>query len=347
MKHLNLSLTLTVFIICAVFCLPFVSCSTTSEYGTTETTKEICLVKTDLPTQEVPFFPTCFTIDSAANKVYCGNLFSAIPDFITLSNLTPKATEVIHRAMKEKRPLEAIEIEAGDGRREIVALRLLPDSFKIDIIEDTTTQSSINTRLDDSQTRSSSLKKYYQGSTSYLMDRVNDIFCDHGNASHKYDMPCYPRSYINDGCYARAHFIHKIITSMGYNCEKIVLQGKNGNSLGYWDGTKCVNWLYHIAAVITVKENNEEKKLVIDPCINPGQPLSIKEWSDAIQDSRCVEKPTIYDPTFKPEIVSGDYFYYYNGKGITDPYYSRTSCVIEAIQNGDNIKKKCLYDVTL
>lgn len=334
------------FIICAVFCLPFVSCSTTSEYGVTENSKEICLVKTDLPTQEVPFFPTCFTVDSAANKVYCGNLFSAIPDFITLSNLTPEATEVILRAKKELRTFMAKEIEAGDGRREIVSLRLLPDSIKIDIIEDTAKQSSTNTKSRNTQTRSSSLNKYYQESASYLMDKVNDIFCDHNNASLKYDMPCYPRDFIRDGCYARAHFIHKIITSMGYNCEKIVLQSKGGNSLGYWDGTKCVNWLYHIAAVITVKENNEEKKLVIDPCIDSGQPLSIKEWSDTIQDSRCVEKPTNYDPTFKPEIVPGEYFYYYNGKGITDPYYSRTRCVIEAIQNGQPIKETCLRDVT-
>ncbi len=347
MKHLNLILTLTVFIICAVFCLPFVSCSTTSEYGVTETTKEICLVKTDLPTQEVPFFPTCFTVDSAANKVYCGNLFSAIPDFITLSNLTPKATEAILRAKKELRTFMAKEIEVGDGRREIVSLRLLPDSIKIDIIEDTTKQSSTNTKSGNTQTRSSSLEKYYQESTPYLMDKVNDIFCDHNNASHKYDMPCYPRDFIRDGCYARAHFIHKIITSMGYNCEKIVLQGKEDrSSLGFWNGTECVNWIYHIAAVITVKENNEEKKLVIDPSIDSKKPLSVKEWSDAIQDSRCVEKPTIYDPTFKPEIVSGDYFYYYNGKGITDPYYNRTRCVIEAIQNGESIKEKCLRDVT-
>ena len=341
MKHPNLRLTLMMFIICAVFCLPFfVSCSTTSEYSTTEITKEICLVKTDLPTQDVPFFPISFYVDSAANKVYCGNIFSAIPGFITLSNLTPEATEVILRAKKEFRPLEAKEIEAGDGSREIVSLRLLPDSIKLDIIEDTAKQSS--TKLEDSQTRSSSLKKYYQESASYLMDKVNDIFCDQCPVNI-YDIPCYPRDYITDGCCARAHFIHKIITSMGYNCEKIVLQGKeDGSSLGYWDGRKCVKWIYHIAAVITTKVGNDEQKLVIDPIIDSTRPLSVKEWSDAIQDSRCVVKPTIPDPTFKPEIVPGEYYYYYEGKQFSDPYYTKTSCAINAIKNGYQ-SNRCLY----
>ena len=174
------------------------------------------------------------------------------------------------------------------------------------------------------------------------MDKVNDIFCDQCPVNI-YDIPCYPRDYITDGCCARAHFIHKIITSMGYNCEKIVLQGKeDGNSLGYWDGTKCIKWIYHIAAVITTKVGNDEQKLVIDPIIDSTHPLSVKEWSDAIQDSRCIVKPTIPDPTFKPKIMPGDCYYLYEGNYITDPYYTKTSCAINAIKNGYQ-SNRCLY----
>ena len=168
MKPLKLKFTLMELIICAVSVCPFVSCSTTSEYGVTENTKQICLVKTNLPTQEILFLPTSFYVDSAANRLYCGNLHSPIPDFITLPNLTPKATEVILRAKKEL------------------------------------------------------------------------------------------------------------------------------------------------------------------------------EWCDAIQDARCIAKPTISDPTFKPEIMPGECYYFYEGKQLTDPYYTKTSCAINVIKNGYH-SKECLY----
>lgn len=86
------------------------------------------------------------------------------------------------------------------------------------------------------------------------------------------NMSDIPFGYKYDGCYARAHVMARRFEEMDIQVEKAWIKG----SL-FVPGTD-IQWNYHVAPVVNVKEENGQiKKYVIDPSLNDKAVL-LDEW---------------------------------------------------------------------
>lgn len=107
--------------------------------------------------------------------------------------------------------------------------------------------------------------------TKYLsITEVQDLFKKAKNMSD------IPFGYKYDGCYARAHVMARRFEEMGIPTEKAWIKG----SLFVPDTD--IQWNYHVAPVINVKnEKGEIKKYVIDPSLT-NKAVTLDEWVDTM-----------------------------------------------------------------
>jgi hypothetical protein len=90
------------------------------------------------------------------------------------------------------------------------------------------------------------------------------------------NMSDIPFGYKYDGCYARAHVMARRFEEMGRPTEKAWIKG----SL-FVPGTD-IQWNYHVAPVINVKdEKGEIKKYVIDPSLSDNA-VTLDEWVETM-----------------------------------------------------------------
>jgi len=95
---------------------------------------------------------------------------------------------------------------------------------------------------------------------------VQDLF---KKASNMKDIPF---GYKYDGCYARAHIMARRFEAEGIPTQKVWIKGNL-----FVPGTD-IEWNYHVAPIVDVKEaNGEIKKYVIDPSLNQ-KAVPIDEW---------------------------------------------------------------------
>lgn len=92
-------------------------------------------------------------------------------------------------------------------------------------------------------------------------------------------MPSFPRRltwlYPDDGCFLRAELMAQKLKELGnVQPKQIFAFGDLGISTPY----ETVNWWYHVAPVVRVKN----QAYVIDPSVDYKRPLSIKEWTEKI-----------------------------------------------------------------
>ena len=110
--------------------------------------------------------------------------------------------------------------------------------------------------------------------------------------------PCIPFQYVRDGCYARAHQMHRIITTRyRYCCEKVFSFANQGNDklavrADKWGGC-CVTWWFHVAPLIRVRvrlKGHPKLSLAVAMVIDPGmfdKPVLLSTWLAAQQNSIC------------------------------------------------------------
>ncbi|UUC44620.1 protein-glutamine glutaminase [Flavobacterium cerinum] len=141
---------------------------------------------------------------------------------------------------------------------------------------------------------------------------------------HSFTQECIPFRYPVDGCYARAHKMRQILTENGYDCEKQFVYGNlRAQSL---DKACCVNWCYHVAVLVSYKDDSGEiQKRIIDPSLFKDGPVTETDWRAACTNSNCGETNIVsYANT------SGD-TYYRGPKGklfMYDDEYRNTDCVL-------------------
>lgn len=138
-----------------------------------------------------------------------------------------------------------------------------------------------------------------------VFDRILSYSCT--NHSIKKIHPCIPFNYAEDGCFARAHAMRRIINEMGYECDKLFLYDDlnpkiNGN---------CYNWGYHVAIVLKVKNDKHQiKEVIIDPSLYSLGPISETFWTDLCYSTDC-PKSTLSQSTLRKDRVPGmDLLYY-------------------------------------
>ncbi|WP_110514015.1 WXG100 family type VII secretion target [Herpetosiphon llansteffanensis] len=130
-----------------------------------------------------------------------------------------------------------------------------------------------------------------------------------------------PFQFPDDGCYARAHVMaYRISERYGIdinNVDKVFIDGDleaetkfiykqitlpDGSTYpsSTTDGT--VNWYWHVAPIIYVRQENATVPMVIDPSL-AERPLTIEQWKAIMTDPHAVTKITdhnIYKPGSLP-----------------------------------------------
>lgn len=124
--------------------------------------------------------------------------------------------------------------------------------------------------------------------------------------------PCIPFLYPDDGCWARAHEMCRLILAMGHNPKKVWIQGslhvstKNSPVCG-------VFWGWHVAPVLCVRGPRwfQTRQMVIDPSLF-GTPVTKAAW-----------KGVQGDPNASLTDTDAAIFMLFTGE--TDPTYIKTN----------------------
>lgn len=156
-------------------------------------------------------------------------------------------------------------------------------------------------------------------SIQLIFDSFLSLSCEKTNECQK-DDPCITFDFKEDGCYARAHWMKKLMDEKyGYSCEKIFVYGRlKANNAGNC-GSACIHWGYHVAPYIQIIDASGKKQgLVIDPSLF-DHAVSIEDWISA-QERSCCSGCTIGKHT-EYEIKPG---YQYFPNGTTDTDYVKT-----------------------
>jgi hypothetical protein len=108
-------------------------------------------------------------------------------------------------------------------------------------------------------------------------------------ASHAY----IPFNYPDDGCYARAHEMCRLMQAKGVECGKAWNYGndfENGTPTLKVDTPRhpsgAVTWRYHVAPMVFVQDSaGNAARFVIDPSVSKG-PIDAREWKDLQTDTK-------------------------------------------------------------
>lgn len=140
---------------------------------------------------------------------------------------------------------------------------------------------------------------------------------------------CIPFRYPDDGCWARAHEMCRLMINMGLSPRKVWID----HSFGYWlhvntkNNPQCfVEWFWHVAPTLCVRAGFFQTQLmVIDPALFTT-PVSEATW-----------KGVQGDPGATLTHTGADQFWHGGG---TDPTYSNSNAILAqyrlALQNRSN-----------
>jgi hypothetical protein len=140
-----------------------------------------------------------------------------------------------------------------------------------------------------------------------VFDAMNATSCD----PLAVPAPCIPFLYPDDGCFARAHEMCRLMIKMGLNPGKVWIEGNlhvetNNNPFCY------VSWDWHVAPTLCVRGPGflQTQQLVIDPALF-SSPVSKATWKAKQGDPNATLKDTdasIYFDADTVDVISSDMF---------------------------------------
>ncbi|HZW43357.1 MAG TPA: protein-glutamine glutaminase family protein [Dermatophilaceae bacterium] len=142
--------------------------------------------------------------------------------------------------------------------------------------------------------------------------------------------PCIPFLYPDDGCWARAHEMCRLMINMGHSPRKVWIDHSNGLWLQVKtkNNPNCyVEWGWHVAPTLHVRGPNfwQTQRMVIDPSLFTT-PVSFATWKGVQGDPAATLTDTVADQ-------------FWHGGG-TDPTYSASNQILAqyrlALQNRSN-----------
>lgn len=138
--------------------------------------------------------------------------------------------------------------------------------------------------------------------------------------------PCLPFQYATDGCYARAHYMRKVMAEAGYDCKKIFAIDQGGRLQANTKANCCVSWGYHVAPLLHVEDGYSTKMMVIDPSLF-DEPVVYTTWVNKMK-ANCKR---LGMPNIRTEIKSSEYFAYIHSSGAftVDDDYSLTFYILD------------------
>ncbi len=144
-----------------------------------------------------------------------------------------------------------------------------------------------------------------------IFDAMNATSCDPLTVPP----PCIPFLYPDDGCWARAHEMCRLMISMGRAPKKVWIQGnlyvstKNNPNCGVW-------WGWHVAPTLCVRGPSffQTQQMVVDPSLFTT-PVSKATWKGVQGDPNAT-------------LTDSDASIYYLWGSVTDPTYAQTNQIL-------------------
>jgi hypothetical protein len=130
--------------------------------------------------------------------------------------------------------------------------------------------------------------------------------------------PCIPFLYPDDGCWARAHEMCRLMIADGSQPEKVWIQG-NLNVNSHNKPNCLVQWGWHVAPTLQVDISGSPQTYVIDPSLF-NEPVPLATWKSVQGDPNATLTPS-----------TADIYYYW--WGTTDPTYSQTNADLATYRN--------------
>jgi hypothetical protein len=147
-----------------------------------------------------------------------------------------------------------------------------------------------------------------------LFDLCNAQLCCPCSASS----PCIPFLYPDDGCWARAHEMCRLMIASGDQPRKIWIQGNLAVS-SHNQPSCVVNWGWHVAPTVEVDISGTPQTYVIDPSLF-DEPVPLATWKGIQGDPNATLTPS-------------DASIYYLWNGSTDPGYVQTNIDLGTYRN--------------
>jgi hypothetical protein len=123
---------------------------------------------------------------------------------------------------------------------------------------------------------------------------------------------CIPFMYPDDGCYARAHEMARLMRLQSIEAEKIWIYASSNSNLNpaAANHPNCkVNWWYHVAPTLQVQTASGIEKRVIDPSLMTG-PATPDAWRQRQSDPAATFEFTDATPFWpKPNYTPDDVTY--------------------------------------
>lgn len=124
--------------------------------------------------------------------------------------------------------------------------------------------------------------------------------------------PCIPFRYPDDGCWARAHEMCRIIIASGEEPGKLWIYGDLEVKTRNHPDCKVL-WIWHVAPTLHVTVGGSAQERVIDPAMF-SQPVKGSTWKNKQHDAKAVLVPTDASVFLRP----------LRGATETDPAYTET-----------------------
>lgn len=144
------------------------------------------------------------------------------------------------------------------------------------------------------------LSKTKNGISIVDREEIDFIFSYLQNKEH------IPFKYPDDGCYARAHEMVSILEKeMGLKVGKVFLKGGENYPLKVKTANHpsgCVNWTYHVAPYLYLREKGEKRPMVLDPSLFT-KPEPVMSWAK-YQIVKPFKKDSLYFTSAMPYFSS-------------------------------------------
>ena len=162
-----------------------------------------------------------------------------------------------------------------------------------------------------------------RSTTTMTLSRAKQFFNQFKNLSCAVSSqcPCIPFQYAADGCYARAHYMRKLMADAGYESQKIFAYAASGRLQAQTKAGCCQAWGWHVAPLVGVETQYSTQLMVIDRSLYHA-PVSINDWINKMK-STCAGY--LY-PTVQQQIRPS---YVYLPDGSRDDNYSKTYAKME------------------
>lgn len=191
---------------------------------------------------------------------------------------------------------------------------LLPDAFLPEEFND----NHFETRSNDIVPNLTTAKKIFDEVNKMSVVYANGTFAPPSLSIPGYNLGRIPYQYADDGCYARAHAMRRVVeNNFGYTSYKRFIISSNKVQIPLtvkatkWSNRGCcISWGYHVAVALKVRQTDGSLVwYVIDPSIF-SEPVTASTWDNSMigNSSTACKNMSAYNNQYKRYTIAGQYY---------------------------------------